>query len=60
MRILSIAIAVLALSFGSGAALAECGAHQAKSGEVASTSSKPLVDRLAALAQSRGVEIKTQ
>jgi hypothetical protein len=60
MRFLPIAIAALALAFGSEAALAECGAHQAKSGEVAGTTGKPLVDRLAALAQSRGVEIKTQ
>jgi hypothetical protein len=58
MRILLIAIAALGLSFGSGAALADCGAHQAKSGEVAS--SKPLVERLIALATKQGVEVKTQ
>lgn len=58
MRILPVAIAVLALSFASGAALADCGAHQAKAGEVAT--SKPLVERLIALASSQGVEVKTQ
>ena len=58
MRILPLAIAALALSLGSGAAIADCGAHQAKSGEVAS--SKPLIERLAALAAKQGVEVKTQ
>lgn len=58
MRILLIAMVALALSFGSGAALADCGAHQAKAGEVAS--SKPLVERLTALAAKQGVEVKTQ
>ena len=58
MRILPLAIAALALSLSSGAAFADCGAHQAKSGEVAT--SKPLVERLIALASSQGVTVKTQ
>jgi len=58
MRFIPVAVVALALALGSGAALAECGAHQAKSGEVAS--SKPLVDRLAALSPTLAGKLKTQ
>lgn len=62
MRSLTLAIAAAALVLSYGAASADCGAHQAKaSNEVASsTSGKPLIERLIALATKQGVDVKTQ
>jgi hypothetical protein len=62
MRILHVTLAAAALSLAvSGSALACEFKHQAsKNSEIASTTGKPLVDRLMALAQSKGVEVKTQ